>query len=123
VPLGVLREEVDLAPLSVLREEVLERLLGCVGGAVRREDDVLQLVGDGSIDPEDDVDVGGVPCRIRKVRCGLFFNVISGVVLGENKEEKTLPLVVVANHSVELELDIPSDVYAIRGGRRGEKLN
>jgi hypothetical protein len=36
--------EVDLASLCVLREEVLERLPGGVGGTVRGEDDVLQLV-------------------------------------------------------------------------------
>jgi hypothetical protein len=38
---------------------VLERLPGGEGGAVRVQDHVLELVGDGSIDLEDDFDISG----------------------------------------------------------------
>ena len=121
--IGELLVEVDLAPFCVLREEMLEGVPGDVGGAVILEDDVLELIGDGGVDPEDDVDVGGVPLVICEMRIRLLLDVIVGVVLGEGDEEEATPLVVVADRRVELEFDEASDVDAIGGGRGGLELN
>jgi hypothetical protein len=109
--------------LRILCEEVLEPLLGGVGGAVRRQDDVLQFVGDAGVHLEDDVDVGGVPRGIDEERRCLLLDVVARVVLGEDGEEEILPLAVVPGGGVELELDIAGDIDAVGGGRGGQKLD
>jgi hypothetical protein len=48
---------------------------------------------------------------------------VAGVVLGEDEEEEVVPLVVVADLGVELELDVARDVVAVGGRRRGKQLN
>jgi hypothetical protein len=115
--------EADLVALRVLGEEVLEPLSGGVGGAVRRQDNVLQLVGDAGVHPEDDVNVGGVPRGIGEERRRLRLDVIAGVVLGEDGEEEVPPLAVVPGGGVELELDVTGDIDAVGGGRGGQKLD
>jgi hypothetical protein len=54
--------EVDLASFCVLGEEVFKGAPGGERGAVGLEDDVLEFIRDGGVDPDDDVDVGGAPC-------------------------------------------------------------
>ena len=109
----------DLTPLRVFGEEVLESLPREEGRAVVLEDDVLKLIGDGGVDPEDDVDVGGAPLVVGEVGVGLLLDVGAGVVLGEDEEEEIAPLVVVAERSVELKLDVPGDVDSIDSGGEG----
>jgi hypothetical protein len=116
--LELLGEE-ELAALGVGGEEVLQGRPGGVGGAVRLQDNILHLVGDGSVDLEDDVNVGGAPLRVGEVRIGLLLDIITGVVLLEDEEEEVVPLVVVAGGDVKLELDVPRDIDASGGGWGG----
>jgi hypothetical protein len=125
-PLGPLDDvvellvEVDLAPFRILGEEVLQRVLG---GVVGLKDDVLELIGDGGVDPEHDVDVDGAPLRVGQMRISLLLDVVAGVVLGEDDEEEVAPFVVVPDLRVELALDVASNVNTVGTGSRGKQLN
>jgi hypothetical protein len=79
----------------------------------------LELIGDGGVHPEHDVEIGGPPFRVGEVRIRLLLDVVARVELGEYKEKEVVPLVVVADLRIELELNEASDVDAIRRwGRR-----
>jgi hypothetical protein len=98
---------------------VLESFPRGVGRAVGPEDDILELIGDGGVHPEHDVEIGGPPFRVGEVRIRLLLDVVARVELGEYKEKEVVPLVVVADLRIELELNEASDVDAIRRwGRR-----
>jgi hypothetical protein len=86
--------------------------------AVLHQDHVLELVGDGGVDPQYDVDVRGAPLVGGKVRRGLLLHMLARIVLGEYEQEQVSPLVVVAGSCIETELDVFGDVNSIGGGWR-----
>jgi hypothetical protein len=89
---------------------------GGVGGAVLLEDDILKLIGDGFVDPQNDVDVGGAPLRVGEEGVDFFLDMVMSIVLLEDEEEEFALLFVVAGGDFELEFDIPCDVNVVCGG-------
>lgn len=63
--------------------------------AVRRHDDVKELVGDGGVEPVDNADVVMAPLGALLLRIRLHLDVVLHIVFGEDEVHESTPLGVV----------------------------
>ena len=108
------------AGLALAEELVLEVHPGGAGGGVTKHQGLLQVVGDGAVDPSDDAAIHRLPCRASWMR-GVGEDVVLEIVLAEYDVEHGSPTPIVVGRLVQCHRDqdldvVDTDRLGVKGG-------